>query len=543
MRCGFTATLFSSSIPTPPSLPVTLVLMNPEVDIRTIVELPLLELTEKLREGSLTPESVLYSYIQKALEVNDDLNCVTVFLTDCEEQLKVLGESSVRGPLYGVPVSIKEHIGYQGHPSTCGLVQYLDVLEKEDSVIVRVLKKQGAIVFAKTNVPQTLLSYETSNPIYGLTVNPHNKTKGASGSSGGEGALIAGGGSLLGLGSDIGGSIRLPASFCGIAGFKPTPDRLSLHGVRPCIDGMTAVSMCIGPMGRDVDSLVLTMKALWCDELFLLDPHVPPLHFNEKMFSSVTPLRIGYYEEDGYFQPNPSMRRILLETKQLLEAAGHQLIPFQPPRVDSAFEIFLKMTLFGDGGTTVENKFDNNILDPNHKETHLLYKMPGALRRLLASGLWPVFPRISQALSSAVGPRCVTDSWADHILLQNYRREFISEWRRLNLDVVLCPMLGPAYNIGYARRLLAAISYTLLYNVLHFPAGVVPVGTVITEDEEELKGYRGYSNDPWDKLFKKAVEGGVGLPLSVQCVALPYQDELCLRLMKEIETLSSRHWR
>ncbi|XP_044128809.1 fatty-acid amide hydrolase 1-like [Bufo gargarizans] len=125
--------------------------------------------------------------------------------------------------------------------------------------------------------------------------------------------------------------------------------------------------------------------------------------------------------------------------------------------------------------------------------------------------------------------------------LEDYRIEFISEWRKWSLDVVLCPMLGPAFNTGYPGQFLAPLSYTILYNILHFPAGVVPVGSVTAEDEEKLKLYRGYSNDPWDKLFKKAVKDGVGLPLSVQCAALPYQDELCLRLMKEIETLSSHH--
>ncbi|XP_075688165.1 vitamin D3 hydroxylase-associated protein-like [Rhinoderma darwinii] len=513
---------------------------NPEVDVRTILELTLVELTEKLKDGSLTPESVLYSYIEKALEVNDNLNCVTIFLSDCQAQLEGLREHRVRGPLYGVPVSIKEHVGYQGHPSTCGLVQYLDVLEKEDSVIVRVLKKQGAIVFTKTNVPQSLFCYETSNPIYGLTLNPHNKAKAAAGSSGGEGALIGSGGSILGIGSDLAGSVRLPASFCGIAGFKPTPNRLSMCGVRPCIDGMFSVAFCIGPMARDVDSLVLTMKALWCDEMFHLDPSVPPIYFNEKTFSSVTPLRIGYYQEDGFFQPNPSMRRVLLETKQLLEEAGHQLIPFNPPRVDNMLAISFKLAL-GDGGRILADKFENNVVDPNLEDFLLLLRMPSAVKRLLALILRPVYPRISRKINSACGARSVKDHWAHHIELEDYRTEFISEWRKLSLDVVLCPMLGPAFNTGYAGRLLAALSYTLLYSLLNFPAGVVPVGSVTAEDEEELKHYRGYSNDPWDKLFKKAVEGGVGLPLSVQCAALPYQDELCLRLMKEIETLSSRH--
>ncbi|XP_075037648.1 vitamin D3 hydroxylase-associated protein-like [Mixophyes fleayi] len=513
--------------------------LNPGVDSGNILSLTLLELTEKLKDGSLSPESVLYSYAEKALELNHDLNCVTVFLLDYEAQLKELRDKE-KGPLYGVPISIKENIGYQGHPSTCGLVQYLDELEKEDSVIVKVLKKQGAVVFAKTNVPQALMCYETSNPIYGHTLNPHNRTKGAAGSSGGEGALIGGQGSILGIGTDIGGSIRLPSSFCGIAGFKSTASRLSLRGVRLCVDGMTAVPFCLGPMARDVDSLVLSMKALWCDELFRLDPNVPPIYFNEEIYSSTKPLRIGYYEEDGYFQVNPSMRRVLLETKQLLEDSGHKLIPFSPPRVDYVNGLFWKQ-LFGDGGMTLQDKFKNNIVDPNLQEGVLLCNMPVMVKRILSFILRPIYPRIANAVYAAIGARSVRDHWKDQISQQEYQAEFLSEWRKLNLDVVLCPMLGPAFNTGYPGKILAPLSSTLLYNVLDFPAGTLTVGSVTAEDEEELKHYRGYSNDPWDKLYKKAVEGGVGLPLSVQCASLPHQDELCLRLMKEIQTLSSRH--
>ncbi|PIO25635.1 hypothetical protein AB205_0088890 [Aquarana catesbeiana] len=452
----------------------------------------------------------VYHIPQQALEVHSDLNCVTVFMSDCETQIKKLQEREERGPLYGVPVSIKEHVSYQGHPSTCGLAQYLDVLEEEDSVMVKVLKKQGAVVFAKTNVPQTLICFETSNTIYGHTKNPHNTAKGASGSSGGEGALIGGGGSVLGFGTDLAGSIRLPSSFCGIAGFKPTSLRLSMSGVRPCIDGMTAVPLCIGPMAQDVDGLVLVMKALLCDEMFNLDPNVPPISTSMR---SHIPLRIGYYEEDGFFLPSPGMRRVLLETKQLLGEAGHQLIPFKPPRVDYAFQMFLKTTIFGDGGKTLANKFKENIVDIHLAESASQFNFPALLTKTYS------------------------------FLLQHseYQAEFIrEEWKKLNMDAIICPMLGPAFNIGYPGKLLAAISYTMLYNMLQFPAGVVPVGFVTKEDEKALRHYTGYNNDHWDKCFKKAVADGVGLPLSVQCVALPYQDELCLRLMKEVQTLHMR---
>ncbi|KAM4722932.1 uncharacterized protein WCC33_009119 [Rhinophrynus dorsalis] len=514
---------------------------NPLEDIRRILGMSLVELTENLRDGSLSPETVLCVYMEKALEVNKDLNCVTVFMSDCEAQLKEVKKQKQRGILYGVPISIKEHIGYQGHPSTCGLVQYLDEAEKEDSVIVKVLKKQGGIIFAKTNVSQSLMSYEASNSIYGQTYNPHNKDKSPAGSSSGEGALVGAGGSILGIGTDIGGSIRLPSSFCGIAGFKATTKRLSIHGMRESVDGLLSVLNSTGPMARDVDSLVLCMKALLCDEMFHLDCTVPPLPFNDEVYFSSKPLRIGYYDTDGFFLPNPGMRRVLLETKNLLEEAGHTLVPFTPPRIEyMKNELYMKSFL-GDGGETLREKFKNNIVDQNLKAQVFLYRIPGVVKKMMSLILRPLCPRIARELNSTRGASSVKDHFKHQKAVQEYQTEFITEWRKLNLDVVLCPMVGPAYNIGYAGKLFAAISYTMLYNVLGFPAGVVPVSSVTKTDEEELKHYKGYYNDRWDNLFRKAVEDGLGLPLSVQCVALPYQDELCLRFMKEVETLSRRH--
>ncbi|KAM8930863.1 fatty-acid amide hydrolase 1-like [Pelodytes ibericus] len=514
---------------------------NLGVDHQRILDMPLAELSEELRNGSLSPEIVLYSYVGKALEVNKELNCLTVFMSDCEAQLQELKKQEQRGPLYGVPISIKEHIGYKGEPSTCGLVQYLAELEKEDSVIVKTLKKQGAVVFVKTNVPQTLICYETSNPIYGSTLNPHNKKKISGGSSGGEGALIKGGGSALGFGTDIGGSVRLPSSFCGIVALKPTTNRLSLREIRPCADGLLALPMTVGPMARDVDSLVLGMRALLCDEMFKLDPTVPPLPFNDKVYSASTPLRIGYYVSDGYTLSNSGMKRAVLETKTLLEEAGHTLVPFTPPRLDYVKnELFVK-TLLGDGGETLREKFKNNTVDPCLENLNMIICLPPALKKALYFILQPLFPRMASSLKCSLGARSVKEHWQDQVAVQEYQTEFIAEWRRLSLDVILCPMLGPAFNMGYAGKLLDAASYTLLFNVLQFPAGVVTVSSVTQADEADMKDYKGYYNDPCDKLFKKAVEGGVGLPLAVQCVALPYQEELCLRFMKEVETLHTQH--
>ncbi|XP_026709145.1 vitamin D3 hydroxylase-associated protein-like isoform X5 [Athene cunicularia] len=465
----------------------------PSVQTDAILSLPLLELAGRLQEGSLSPKTVLYTYLEKALEVTQQTNCLQHFIPECEEQLQEIQQQREKGLLYGIPISIKDHIGHKGHLSTCGLVQRLGTVVQEDSVLVKVLKRQGAIPFAMTNVPQSLFNYDCSNPVFGQTLNPFNHQKSPGGSSGGEGALIAGGGSILGIGSDIGGSIRLPSSFCGLCGLKPTAERLSLSGASGPVSGILAVPCALGPMARDVDSLALCMKALLCQEMFQLDPTVPPIPFNEEVYSSSAPLRVGYYDTDGYFPLPPCMRRAVRETRDALQAAGHQVNCCKIPRLG---------------------------------------------KKLLALILKPLFPRLADYLSALGGTRSVKEMWNHHHQIEVYRTEFIAQWRKLQLDVVLCPVLGPAFTIGYPGKLLTAISSTMLYNVLNFPAGVVPVSTVTEADEEELKLYQGCCDDPWDQMLKQAVAGAVGLPVAVQCVALPWQEELCLRFMKEVETLS-----
>uniref|UniRef100_A0A8C8RBN1 Fatty-acid amide hydrolase 1 n=1 Tax=Pelusios castaneus TaxID=367368 RepID=A0A8C8RBN1_9SAUR len=333
---------------------------NPDVQASHILSLPLCELAKKLQEGSLSPESVLYTYMDKALEVNQDVNCVTDFIQECVHLLQEGRKQKEKGLLYGVPVSIKDPIGYEGHVSTCGLGQYLGQPEREDSILVKVLKKQGAIPFVKTNISQCLINYDCSNLIFGQTMNPLSRKKSPGGSSGGEGALIAGGGSILGFGTDIGGSIRLPCSFCGLCGLKPTGYRLRYVQKPAPMLSSTLVTGMVGPMARDVDSLTLCMRALLCDDMFRLDPNVPPLPFNEEVYSSSTPLRIGYYDTDGYFLLPPCMRRAVHETRTLLQEAGHMLVPFVPPRIDYVMtELFMK-GLFADGGAALLKKLSHS---------------------------------------------------------------------------------------------------------------------------------------------------------------------------------------
>ncbi|NXD61648.1 FAAH1 hydrolase, partial [Eolophus roseicapillus] len=496
---------------------------HPSVNVVSILNLPLPELTKKLRDGSLPLEHVFYAYVGKALQMATETNCITEYLQESETQVQKAKPAGKLGLLYGVPVSLKDSIDCQGHDSTLGFIKNINKPMAEDSVVVQVLRRQGAIPFVKTNVPQSLISYDCNNLIFGQTFNPLLYTRSPGGSTGGEGALIGGGGSILGFGSDLGGSLRFPAAFCGICAFKPTGNRLSKKGVVSGIPGQKAVAAAVGPIAKHVESLALSMRALLCEDMFSLDSSVPPLPFNEEVYSSTQPLRIGYYETDFFTMPSPAMRRAIRETKQLLEDAGHTLVPFELMSIDYAFFNFCVKGVFADGGASFLRKFKGE-LEESSLGLLWLMKSPNWLKNVLS---WITKPFVST----------VDEVWSLHHEIEEFRQQFIAQWKNLNLDVMLCPMLGPALGIGYPPKLSVAVSYTMLYNALDFPAGVVPVTMVTDEDEEELKGYQGYFRDWWDRTMAKAFRGSVGLPVSVQCVALPWQEELCLRFMKEVETL------
>uniref|UniRef100_A0A8D2B1P1 Fatty-acid amide hydrolase 1 n=1 Tax=Sciurus vulgaris TaxID=55149 RepID=A0A8D2B1P1_SCIVU len=508
-------------------------LQNPDLDSEALLALPLPQLVQKLHSGELSPEAALFTYLGKAWEVNKGINCVTAYLADCETQLS---QAPRRGLLYGVPVSLKECFSYKGQDSTLGLSLNEGVPAECDCVVVQVLKLQGAVPFVHTNIPQSMFSYDCSNPLFGKTLNPWKSSKSSGGSSGGEGALIGSGGSPLGLGTDIGGSIRFPSAFCGICGLKPTGNRLSKSGLKGCVYGQVAVQLSVGPMARDVESLALCLRALLCEDMFRLDPTVPPLPFREEVYTSSRPLRVGYYETDNYTMPSPAMKRALLETKQSLEAAGHTLVPFLPSNIPYALETLSTGGLFSDGGHSFLQNFKGDFVDPCLGDLILVLKLPSWLKGLLAFLLKPLLPRLAAFLSS-MRPRSAGKLWELQHKIEVYRNSVIAQWKALDLDVLLTPMLGPALNLNAPGRATGAVSYTVLYNCLDFPAGVVPVTTVTAEDEAQMEHYKGYFGDIWDKVLKKAMKNSVGLPVAVQCVALPWQEEMCLRFMREVERL------
>lgn len=245
-----------------------------------------------------------------------------------------------RGPLHGLPFSLKECFQLQGTDATAGLGKFksqdsvVDHTPTRNAPLIDALLDAGAVPLAKTNVPQLMYSFECENPVYGRTSTPSSVHFIPGGSSGGEAALIASGGSVVGIGTDIGGSCRTPAHMSGCCGIKPARNRLSGIRKSPTLvhGSQTALASVPGVLGRHVDDIatlyggVLTERGIKI--MRAADPHQIVMPWNHEEYASTRKLRIGWYVDDGFMTPMPPCQRAVHTAVEILSAAGHHVEPF-----------------------------------------------------------------------------------------------------------------------------------------------------------------------------------------------------------------------
>ncbi|CAI2350131.1 unnamed protein product [Caenorhabditis sp. 36 PRJEB53466] len=502
-----------------------------------IVSKPFEELKNALRKGEFRPVEVLRAFQRKAFEANEKTNCVCLFIQDAMEYAEKL-ESDVsadpsyqKPPLFGIPVSIKESIHVKHMDSTLGYAQNLNRPSETNSTSVDQLIRLGAVPFVHTNIPIALLSFGCTNPVYGSTNNPMDASRVPGGSSGGEAALVSLGGSVLGIGTDVGGSIRTPASFCGIAGFKSSSDRSPQLGKTASIPGRQLLLSVEGPLAQNIDVCVEYLKLKWNDaKIYEKDVYMPPVKFQQNQYESKERLRIGYYTFDGYQQASPAYQRAVLETVKVLREAGHELVEFEVPRADHMYSIFCAGAT-SDGGLYLINSLYNDIVPPECNIGFPVARLPHFIQRLLRKH-WPN-RRERQIIQQL--PHDTEEMREMHEKIEDYRHEFVLAMRAKRLDAMVCPAFGcPPPHHGAPNKMMSATSYTALYNLVDFAAGTVPVTVQKSEDDVELRKMR--AEDAWDRRMISESKNCLDLPVSVQIAAPPYREELCLRLLKEVET-------
>jgi Asp-tRNA(Asn)/Glu-tRNA(Gln) amidotransferase A subunit family amidase len=448
-------------------------------------------MAEQVRQKKLSPVELVDAHFARIADQNPHLNAFVALDEErARQDARTLEAEAVagkiRGPLHGVPLSIKSSIDTAGLRCESGTGLRAGRVAPGDAILVSRLRAAGAIVLGVTNTPELLMAWETDNLLYGRTKSPWDLARTPGGSSGGEAAAIASGCSAGGVGSDGGGSIRVPAHFSGICGLKPTPGRIPATGHFPESAGPFGLIGVVGPMARTVADLQTLFEVMAGPDDG--DPSSAPVPLRKIAREELRRIRVGYFEDDGRTPVTPETHEAVRTAAEALSRAGFEVAPFRPEGLEEARQLWWK--LFGTAG--------------------------GMVLRPLIKGRES---ELSPLLKEFLGWVAAEPPHSGDTLLDTWLRRDIVRGRVLaqmqQFPILLCPAAAiPAFRHGERSWLvegktvnyLDAWSYTEFFNLLGNPGAVVPVG-----------------------------QSPEGLPIDVQIVGKPWEEELVLAVAAEVE--------
>lgn len=454
-------------------------------------QLGALELAEKIREREVSSREVLDAHLARVDAVNGALNAVVRLLTDDAIAAADAADAAVAaghslGPLHGVPCTVKENIDVAGTPTTQGVAALADAIATSDSPTVERMRAAGAIPFARTNLPDLGLRVHTHSQLHGLTRNPWNPAVTAGGSSGGEASALASGMSPIGLGNDIGGSLRNPAHCCGIASLKPTVGVIPMATSVPPEDmGLSSQLMVVeGPMARQVADVRAGLDILSGRDW--RDPRSVTAQLTDA--TAGERLRIAVLTDPPGGSTDSGIAGAIGRVGDLLSDAGHDVVEATPPGYERVIELWrmlmiddlraqkdlLRMVLGADAAVLID-MFDEQSEPTRLPDTHLMHIERYALMRA-----WSAFHQDF--------PVIISPTWAQ---------------RAFEHGADIDANTGPEMMTDTIRPVLPS-------NLLGTPAAVTPAGVVD------------------------------GLPVGVQVLGDRFSDALCLTVAAEIEALVGR---
>jgi Asp-tRNA(Asn)/Glu-tRNA(Gln) amidotransferase A subunit family amidase len=461
-----------------------------------ITFLPAVVMVERIREKKISPVELVDAHLTQIEKLNPKVNAFVHVDANAARRAAQAAEAAVMqaktrkalGPLHGIPVSVKSSFEVSGMRCESGTRLRAGYVPAQDAPLVARLRAAGAIVLGVTNTPELLMAWETDNLLYGRTNNPWDLERTPGGSSGGEAAAIAAGMSAGGVGSDGGGSIRVPAHFSGICGLKPTPGRIPASGHYPVSAGPFASIGVVGPMARTVADLKILFGVMQGPDIG--DTFAAPVPLLWPSDNETRNLRIGYFEDDGRTPVTRETRAAVRIAAEALRSAGFQVEPLQPEGLEQARQLWWKYFVVA-GGMLLRPMFEGREAD-----------------------LSPILKQFLEI--SAAEPPLTADTllnyWIERDLL---RARFFAQMQRY--PILLCPAAAiPAFRHGERRwqvegktvDYLDAWSYTEFFNLLGNPAAVVPVG-----------------------------QSSEGLPVGVQIIGRPWEEEEVLSVAGALESV------
>ncbi|KAI9793293.1 MAG: Acetamidase [Piccolia ochrophora] len=483
--------------------------------------------------GQWTAKEVMRAFCHRASLAHQFTHCLhEIFFDAALEDADRLDEyfhehRAPVGPLHGLPVSLKDQFHVKGVETTMGYVGWIGTFQGQkdtgreriyESEMAKELRAAGALLYCKTSVPHTLMTGETVNNIIGYTTNPKNRHLSCGGSSGGEGALIALRGSPGGFGTDIGGSIRIPAAFNGLYGIRPSSGRLPYEGMANSMDGQNSMLSVVGPLAQTAASLRLLVKSVLEQEPWLHDPLVVEMPWrpeqeeqvkraNKTDDQSSERLAFGVLRQDGVVNPHPPVRRAIDVVVETLKKLGHQVIDWKPPSHERGNALALKTWRY-DGGRDV------------HKD----FALSGE----------PIAPQVSQTYGQTpIEEATATDIAQVNVAKREWQKEYLEYWNGTSetsgtgrpVDAVIAP-LAP---FAAARpKEYHYYGYSVFVNALDYTSCVVPVTQVDKAVDGADVGYEPLNQQ--DEAAYKSYDPDVydGAYVGVQLVGRRFQEEKML---------------
>jgi len=444
------------------------------------VLLPAVRQLEMLRVGEIGVLELAEAHIRQIERLNPRLNAFADFDAQrVRAQAREMDGRDPSGGLHGLPVTIKSSIATAGYRCEIGSLLNEGDVPRADAEVVARMRAAGAVILGTTNCPEFLMAYESANLLHGRTSNPWDLERTPGGSSGGESAAIAAGLSAAGLGSDSGGSVRVPAHFTGICALKPTPGRIPARGHLPPCVGPFAVLGAIGPMARTIADVSLLFRTLCGQDRD--DPVSPPVALRTPTLEKLRGSVIGFFEDDSLVPVTPETRAAVNAAAQVLREAGFRVERFRPRTLEQLRKLWWKFFV----------------------QCGAMFYEPTIRGR--QAQLSPIF-REFLSIAEAGGPLTSTEllnAWAELDLLRAKTLEAMRAF-----PVLLCPVASipafkhgeRAWNVdGEGVEYLHAVRHTQWFNALAAPAAVVPVG-----------------------------RSPEGLPIGVQFAGRPFEDETVL---------------
>lgn len=441
----------------------------------------LVTIADAIRTKQVKSREVVSAFLDRIESVNSELNAVVystaeLALKHAEKSDADLQNGNLHGALHGVPMTIKDSLDTKDAVTTWGTLGRKEFRPGRDATCVDRLRAQGAILMGKTNTPEFTLSFQTDNLVYGKTSNPYDRQRTPGGSSGGAAAIIAAGASPFDIGTDTGGSIRLPSHFSGIAGIKPTTGRVPCTGNALPSTGLIAPLSQPGPMARYVEDLAYILNIISGPDL--LDPHTIDVTWRDPADVDVATLRIGYHSDNGICTPIKEVSQSIESVIDLIKDHNLNATQARPTGLEMAGFIMSRV-FSADSGEMIDALLED-----------CRTKNPS--------------PAVTENMKSTAAPLDAREFAQVLHLWHNYQSSMLGYFN--DFDILICPVNAGTALIHGEKEEMGAYTYTTAFNLTGWPSTVIRAGS-----------------------------DNAGLPIGVQIVGGPFREDHCLALAGWLE--------